>query len=113
MIGFAKIGETYTTVGEGYPSRAQDSAGLKKDKFVKIPSHKAVGIRCIQLNKMDLTDQGSTYSVKSGSEAKVNCQFPRITNVASYSLIWPTFQAHFTGVPANLGVLCQGRNLYG
>ena len=32
-----KLERLNTTVAEGYPSRAQDSAGLKKDQFVKIP----------------------------------------------------------------------------
>ena len=32
-----KLEQLNTTVAEGYPSRAQDSAGLKKDQFIKIP----------------------------------------------------------------------------
>ena len=32
-----KLEKLNATVSEGYPSRAQDSAGLKKDQFVKIP----------------------------------------------------------------------------
>ena len=32
-----KLEKLNTTVAEGYPSRAQDSAGLKKDQLVKIP----------------------------------------------------------------------------
>ena len=32
-----KLEKLNTTVAEGYPSRAQDTAGLKKDQFIKIP----------------------------------------------------------------------------
>ena len=32
-----KLEKLNTVVVEGYPSRAQDSAGLKKDQFVKVP----------------------------------------------------------------------------
>ena len=32
-----KLERLNTTIAEGYPSRAQDSAGLKKDQFVMIP----------------------------------------------------------------------------
>ena len=32
-----KLEKLNTTVAEGYPSRAQDSAGLKRDQFIKIP----------------------------------------------------------------------------
>ena len=32
-----KLEKLNTVVAEGYPSRAQDSAGLKKDQFVKVP----------------------------------------------------------------------------
>ena len=36
-----KLERLNTVVAEGYPSRAQDSAGLKKDQFVKIPKSQA------------------------------------------------------------------------
>ena len=32
-----KLEKFNTTIAEGYPSRAQDSAGLKWDQFIKIP----------------------------------------------------------------------------
>ena len=32
-----KLEKLNTVVTEGYPSRAQDSAGLKRDQFVKVP----------------------------------------------------------------------------
>ena len=34
---FQKLEKLNTVVAEGYPSRSQDSAGLKKDQFVKVP----------------------------------------------------------------------------
>ena len=32
-----KLEKLNTMVAEGYPSRAQDSAGLKRDQFIKVP----------------------------------------------------------------------------
>ena len=36
-----KLERLNCTVAEGYPSRAQDSAGIKRDQFVKVPKSQA------------------------------------------------------------------------
>ena len=74
-----------TTVAEGYPSRAQDSAGLKKDQFIKIPKSQS---RWYQMHTLwsggPHRPRKSLFSW-SDNEAKVNSQFPRIIEVSTYS----------------------------
>ena len=47
-----------TTVAEGYPSRAQDSAGLKKDQLIKIPKSQSRWYQIHTLRHDGPTDQG-------------------------------------------------------
>ena len=74
-----------TTVAEGYPSRAQDSAGLKKDQFVKIPKSQSRWYQMYTIKQDGPQRPGKNLSSWSGSEAKVNSQFPQIIKAASYS----------------------------
>ena len=49
-----KLERLNCTLAEGYPSRSQDSAGLKKDQFVKMPKSQArCGTKCILSSRLD------------------------------------------------------------
>ena len=79
-----KLERLNTTVAEGYPSRSQDSSGLKKDQFIKMPKSQA---RWYQMHtlKPDTTPRpGKSVFSWRNTEAKVNSQFPRITKASSY-----------------------------
>ena len=79
-----KLERLNTTVAEGYPSRSQDSSGLKKDQFIKMPKSQA---RWYQMHtlKLDTTPRpGKSVFSWRNTEAKVNSQFPRITKASSY-----------------------------
>ena len=79
-----KLERLNTTVAEGYPSRSQDSSGLKKDQFLKMPKSQA---RWYQMHtlKPDTTPRpGKSVFSWRNTEAKVNSQFPRITKASSY-----------------------------
>ena len=79
-----KLERLNLTVAEGYPSRAQDSAGLKRDQFIKVPKSQS---RCYKMHmiKPDGPHRpGCSVFSWHDSEAKVNSQFPRITKASSY-----------------------------
>ena len=80
-----KLEKLNTTVAEGYPSRAQDSAGLKKDQFIKIPKSQSHCYQMYTIKQDGPHRPGKNLFSWSGSEAKVNSQFPRIIKAASYS----------------------------
>ena len=65
------------TVAEGYPSRAQDSPGLKRDQFIKVRKSQS------RWYKMHL------MKPQHSTEAKVNSQFPRITRASAYPSTGP------------------------
>ena len=79
-----KLERLNTTVAEGYPSRSQDSGGLKKDQFIKMPKSQA---RWYQMHtiKPDIPHRpGKSVFSWRNTEAKVNSQFPRITKASAY-----------------------------
>ena len=80
-----KLEKLNTTVAEGYPSRAQDSAGLKKDQFIKIPKSQSHWYQMYTIKQDGPHRPGKNLFSWSGSEAKVNTQFPWIIKAASYS----------------------------
>ena len=102
-----KLEKLNTVVAEGYPSRAQDSAGLKKDKpeqtedmnyretvrsIRSFMGHSWAEIsKSLVPNAYDQT--GWTASSASfswhDSEAKVNSQFPRIIKASAYPSTGP------------------------
>ena len=84
-----KLEHLNLTVAEGYPSRAQDSAGLKRDQFIKVPKSQSRWYR-MHMIKPDgpHRPRRSVFSWHD-SEAKVNSQFPRITKAASYPSTGP------------------------
>ena len=73
-----------TTVAEGYPSRSQDSGGLKKNQSIKMPKSQS---RWYQMHtiKLDISHRpGKSVFSWRNTEMKVNSQFPRITKAAAY-----------------------------
>ena len=80
-----KLEKLNTTIAEGYPSRAQDSAGLKKDQFIKIPKSQSWWYQMHTLRQDGPHRPGKSLFSWSSSEAKVNSQFPRIIKASSYS----------------------------
>ena len=73
-----------TVVAEGYPSRAQDSAGLKKDQFIKIPKSQARWYQMHTIRQDGPHRPGKKLFSWHNTEAKVNSQFPRITKASAY-----------------------------
>ena len=78
-----------TVVAEGYPSRAQDSAGLKEDQFVNVPKSQNRWYQ-MHMTKPDGPHRpGKTLFSWHNSEAKVNSQFPRIVKASAYPSTGP------------------------
>ena len=84
-----KLERLNTVVAEGYPSRAQDSAGLKKDQFVKIPKSQARWYRMHTIRQDGPHPPGKKLFSWHNTEAKVNSQFPRITKATAYPSTGP------------------------
>ena len=80
-----KLEKLNTTVPEGYPSRAQDYAGLKKDQFIKIPKSQSRWYQMHTLRPDGPYRPGKNLFSWSDKEAKVNSQFPRLIKAASYA----------------------------
>ena len=80
-----KLEKLNTTIAEGYPSRAQDAAGLKKDQFVKIPKSQSRWYQMYTVRQEGPHRPGKNLFSWTGNEAKVNSQFPRIIKASSYS----------------------------
>ena len=79
-----KLEHLSLTVTEGYPSRAQDSAGLKRDQFIKVPKSQSRWYRMHMIKPDGPHRPGRSVFSWHESEAKVNSQSPRITKAASY-----------------------------
>ena len=80
-----KLEKLNTTVAEGYPSRVQDSVGLKKDQFVKIPRSQSRWYQMHTLRPDGPHRPGKSLFSWSDQEAKVNSQFPRLIKASAYS----------------------------
>ena len=80
-----KLEKLNTTIAEGYPSRAQDSAGLKRDQFVKIPKSQSRWYQMYTVRQEGPHRPGKNLFSWTGNEAKVNSQFPCIIKASSYS----------------------------
>ena len=65
-----KLERLNTVVAEGYPSRAQDSAGLKTDQFVKIPKSQARWYQMYTIKQDGPHRPGRNFSV--GTIPKLN-----------------------------------------
>ena len=79
-----KLERLNTMVAEGYPSRSQDSSGLKKDQFIKMPKSQARWYQMHTLKPDTTLRPGKSVFSWRNTEAKVNSQFPRITKASSY-----------------------------
>ena len=84
-----KLEKLNTVVAEGYPSRAQDSAGLKKDQFVKVPKSQSRWYQMHMIKPDGPHRPGKTLFNWHDSEAKVNSQFPRIIKASAYPSTGP------------------------
>ena len=74
-----KLERLNLTVAEGYPSRSQDSAGLKRDQFIKVPKSQEKWYKMHLLKSDGPHCPGRSVFNWRNTEAKVNSQFPRIT----------------------------------
>ena len=84
-----KLERLNLTVAEGYPSRSQDSAGLKHDQFVKVPKTQSKWYKMHMLKAEGTQRPGRSVCSWRNTEAKVNSQFPRITRAAAYPATGP------------------------
>ena len=84
-----KLERLNLTVAEGYPSRSQDSAGLKRDQFIKIPKSQEKWYKMHLLKPEGPQRPGRSVFSWRNSEAKVNSQFPRITRASAYPSTGP------------------------
>ena len=74
----------------GYPSRSQDSAGLKRDQFIKVPKSQSKWYT-MHLMKPDGPHRpGRSVFNWRNTEAKVNSQFPQITKASAYPSTGPS-----------------------
>ena len=84
-----KLEHLNLTVAEGYPSRSQDSAGLKRDQFIKVPKSQEKWYKMHLLKPEGTHRPGRSVFNWRNSEAKVNSQFPRITRASAYPSTGP------------------------
>ena len=79
-----KMEHLNTRVAEGYPSRSQESAGLKVDQFVRTPKSQAKWYQQYRIRQDSNVRPGKTIFSWSDSEARLNSQFSRVAKVSSY-----------------------------
>ena len=84
-----KLEKLNTVVAEGYPSRSQDSAGLKKDQFVKVPISQNRWYQMHMIRPEGPHRPGKTLFSWHNSEVKVNSQFPLIVKASAYPATGP------------------------
>ena len=84
-----KLERLNMTVAEGYPSRSQDSAGLKRDQFIKVPKSQEKWYKMHLLKSDGPHRPGRSVFNWRNTEAKVNSQFPRITRASAYPSTGP------------------------
>ena len=86
---YQKFERLNTVVAEGYPSRAQDSAGQKRDQFVKIPKSQSRWYQMHTIKPDGPHRPGKTIFSWHNTKAKVNSQFPLITWASAYPITGP------------------------
>ena len=84
-----KLERLKLTVAEGYPSRSQDSAGLERDQFIKVPKSQEKWYKMHLLKSGGPHRPGRSVFNWRNTEAKVNSQFPRITRASAYPSTGP------------------------
>ena len=84
-----KLERLNTVVAKGYPSRAQDSAGLKRDQFLKVPKSQARWYQMYTIKQDGPHRPGKKLFSWHNTEAKLNSLFPRITKASAYPAAGP------------------------
>ena len=84
-----KLERLNLTVAEGYPSRSQDSAGLRRDQFIKVPKSQEKWYKMHLLKSDGPHRPGRSVFNWRNTEAKVNSHFPRITRASAYPSTGP------------------------
>ena len=79
-----KMEKLNTRAAEGYPSRAQEAAGLKQDQFIRTPKSQAKWYTQSRIKQDGNQRPGRTIYGWSRSEARLNSQFSRIAKISSY-----------------------------
>ena len=69
---------------EGYPSRSQDSAGLKVDQVIRTPKSQSKWYKQHRLRQDSNSRPGKTIFSWSDSEARLNAQYSRVAKASSY-----------------------------
>ena len=78
-----KLERLNLTAIEGYPSSSQDSAGLKRDQFIKVPKSQSKWYTMHLLKPDGPHRPGRSVFNWRNTEAKVNSQFPRLTKASA------------------------------
>ena len=84
-----KLERLNLTVAEGYPSRSQDSAGLRRDQFIKVPKSQEKWYKMHLIKSDGPHRPGRSVFNWRNTEAKVNSHFPRITRASAYPSTGP------------------------
>ena len=79
-----KLEKLNCRVAEGYPSRSQESAGLKVDQFIRTPKSQSKWYKQHRLRQDSTTRPGRTIFSWSDSEARLNAQYSRVAKASSY-----------------------------
>ena len=85
-----KLEKLNLTAVEGYPSRSQDSAGLKRDQFIKVLKSQSKWYTMHLLKPDGPHRPGRSVFNWRNTDAKVNSQFPRITKASAYPSTGPS-----------------------
>ena len=78
------------TVAEGYPSRAQDSAGLKRDQFVKVPKSQSRWYKMHMIKLDDHTDLDALYLVGTTQRPRSILNFQGLPKLLHILLLDPS-----------------------
>ena len=84
-----KMEKLNTRAAEGYPSRSQEAAGLKVYQFIRTPKSQSKWYTQSRIRQEGAQRPGKTIFGWSGSEAKLNAQFSRISKVSAYPTSGP------------------------
>ena len=71
-------------VAEGYPSRSQESAGLKVDQFICTPKSQSKWYKQHRIRQDSNSRPGRTIFSWSDSEARLNAQYSRVAKASAY-----------------------------
>ena len=88
-------------VAECYPSRSQESAGLKVDQFIRTPKSQSQWYKQHRLRQDSTTRPGRTIFSWSNSEARLNAQYSRVAKASAYPQSGPASR------PVPQDILCR------